>query len=130
MIALIEGIVRRARNGSRRIDAACAEMSATWINHSLITLLLGGGIGGALGFAFGIPHLGFRIGLLVALLAYLYREVNQWRGQPKPAGWWFDAVMDVLFPTFVCSPVLMGDVAFYLLGACVALMHFGLRPVE
>jgi hypothetical protein len=116
---------------SLRAQAAGRNEECTWINHALVTVIVGGGIGGALGWVFSIPYLGFRLGLLVALLCYLYREVHQWRGRTdKPDRWWWDATLDVLFPLWVCSPVLLGEPAFYVLTLAVAALHFLLRPIE
>lgn len=130
IIALVERFVRHARNHSDRVDAACQNDESTWINHSLITVILGGGLGAVIGWPFSIPYVGFRVGLLVALLTYLYREVNQWRGAPKPDGWYFDACMDVLVPYWIASPFLLGPRGFFVLTLCVAAMHFGARPIK
>jgi hypothetical protein len=130
-IALLENAVRYARTHSKRVDAACQSDADTWLNHSLITVVLGGGLGALVGLVVLTPGFGFRVGLLVALLGYLYREVHQWRGRrDKPVGWYFDAVMDCLVPTWVASAFLLGPVGFFALTLCVAVWHFALRPVE
>lgn len=132
MIRFIEGLVRGARHDSRRIElAAGPEPEKTWINHALITVILGGGLGYGLGLIFGIPHLGFKLGLGVALGCYLYREVRQWWGRSgRPSGFWWDACLDVAFPAWLCAYPLGGLTAFAVMTLLVALFHWGLRPVE
>lgn len=131
MIALVERFVRYARTHSQRVEAACQTDEQTWINHALITVILGGGLGAVLGLLLVTPALGFRVGLLIALLVYFYREVNQWRGRrDRPQGWYFDACMDVLVPYWIASPFLLGASGFYVLTLCVAAMHWGARPIE
>lgn len=132
MIALVTRWLASLESRSVRFQKASGpEPEKTWINHALVVVILGGGLGGALGFLIGAPALGFRVGLLVALLAYLYREVEQWRGRrDKPERWWWDASLDWLFPLWVASPFLLGALPFYVLALTVALLHFALRPVE
>lgn len=131
MIGFVSDIIYSLQSKSVRLQAADVLPEHTWIGHALLTVLLGGGIGAVIGFVIGASAFGFRVGLLVAWLCYLYREVNQWRGpRAKPEQWWWDATLDVLFPLWVISPFLLGAVAFYILTLAVAVFHLLLRPVE
>lgn len=131
MIGLIAKSIYRLQGKSRRLIAAGRNEECTWINHALITVILGGGVGAAVGRIFGIALLGFKIGLGVALAAYAYREIAQWRNRPaKPAGWLWDACLDVAFPAWLCSYPLGGPIAFAVLTVVVAGFHWFLRPIE
>lgn len=128
IIDRLGGFAGWAQKHSARIAAAGGpEPEKTWLNHGLITL--GAAlIGAAFGFPFGIWLLGARIGAVVAVKLYLYREVRQWWGAPKPAGWWWDASLDVLMPTFFAS-ALFSPAVFLAIAVAIALLHFALRPI-
>lgn len=96
MITAIANYLAKLESRSLRFQAATVSPEHTWLNHALIVVILGGGIGAVLGFLLVTPAFGFRVGLLIALLAYLYREVGQWRGRrDKPADWAWDATLVV-----------------------------------
>jgi hypothetical protein len=131
MIGLLSDAISDLQSRSRRLTAASRNEECTWISHALITVILGGGCGYGLGLVFGIPHLGFKLGLGVALVAYGYREVRQWWGRPnKPAHWAWDAILDVAFPAWLCAYPLGGLPAFAITTAVIALLHWAARPVE
>lgn len=129
MIVAVSRFLYALQRRSVRLQLADGTPEKTHLNHGLITL--GAGLLGALiGWPLGLAWLGAQIGCWVACACYTYREVRQWWNAPKPAGWWWDAGLDVIYPYFFSSPITLGPIAFAVWAGLVALFHLALRPVE
>jgi hypothetical protein len=129
IISAVSGFLYGLQRRSLRLQAADKLPEHTWLNHGLITL--GAGlIGAAVGWPVGIALLGAKIGCAIGVACYATREVRQWWNAPKPAGWWWDACLDVAFPVWFASAVIVGPWAFLGMAVIVALFHFALRPIE
>lgn len=123
----ISGFVYALQKRSVRLQWADGSNEKTWLNHGLLTL----GVGllvALVGWPFGLALLGAQLGCAGAVLYYVAREVRQWRGKTKPAGWWWDASLDVTMPAFFASAVIAGPWAFLGFAVLVATLHFFLRP--
>ena len=97
----------------------------THIHHALVTVLLFGTLGGAIGLLREAPEIGFRAGMVVGLSVYLLRELRQ---KAWLVGRWWDAVCDIVIPCWIVLPVALDAPWLLWVGAAVvAVLYIPLR---
>jgi hypothetical protein len=123
------------------LDRADRLPEHTWINHALITFLVGGTIGTIAGWIvalvaglFGLHFdgsIGLRIGVVVFAAGYQIREIRQWSRVPphrRPKRWWWDASLDILSPWLVVALVFGERTTATIIAIAIANLHWFFRP--